>query len=230
MGFYDYRCMLTGVSLQPERAVLVPLYESDGALAPIAFGIKGSYNRLGAIDRIEEDANTNAILEFFLGKLATREYVVDEEYLRGERAFPITNIEQLVSGFERNVTDHPRAALLHGLAVKYGLISRSVWQGVVDAALPLPSDTNVLHKLFADSAIAARIYRNGVDRLMTHANELSAIMDLMRGRHLVWTAPSDPDQWYDREMLQFLNAARAAFSDCPPVLAGLNAYERALND
>ena len=228
MGFYDYRCMLTGVSLQGEHAVLVPLFEDGGALAPVAFGIKGSYNRLGAIDNILEDANTAAILKFFLGKLATREFVVDEDYLRGHSAFPITHIEQLLAGFERNVTEYPRAARLNDNPVLYGLISQSVWQAIAEAALPFPSNRNVHQDLFAGSPIAAAIYGGRIGDLTTHAKELAAVMALMSSRDIAWSAPQEHDQWYVREMIQFLSEARAAFGDCPAVLEGLRAYERAV--
>ena len=65
MGLYDCRCMISGVSLKNASAMLVLLQESRGALMPIALGIKGSYNRMGTIDGIEQDANTAAILKFF---------------------------------------------------------------------------------------------------------------------------------------------------------------------
>src|SRR5262245_922761 len=126
MGFYDYRCGLTGVSLRGADAVLVPLLEDGGRLQLLAPGLKGNYNRLGAIDGIEDDAASAVLVEFFLGALRTGALVVDREYLQGYGHFPIEGLEQLIGALERNVTDHPRAAVLNGKSVKYALFSRRV--------------------------------------------------------------------------------------------------------
>ena len=55
MGFYDTRCMLTGVSLHAIRATVVLVQRPGAAYRPIALGISGQYDRLGSIDGIEED-------------------------------------------------------------------------------------------------------------------------------------------------------------------------------
>jgi len=62
MGFYDCRCMATGVSLKGADAALVLLHRAAGEYAPISLAIKGNYNRLGAIDGVDEDANTRLVL------------------------------------------------------------------------------------------------------------------------------------------------------------------------
>jgi hypothetical protein len=65
MGFYDRKCMVTGVSLKGADAALVLLHQSFDNYVPLALAVKGNYNRFGSIDGIEEDANTQSILQFF---------------------------------------------------------------------------------------------------------------------------------------------------------------------
>jgi hypothetical protein len=77
--------MVTGVSLKGSDAALVLLLGSADARQPVACAVKGSYNRLGAINGVEEDANSRAILDFFLRKLRSRDFVVDVPYLCDHR-------------------------------------------------------------------------------------------------------------------------------------------------
>src|SRR5258708_5960905 len=127
MGFYDCRCMLTGVSLKGADAALVPLRATGSAFVPLALAIKGNYNRLGSIDGIEEDANTELILRFFLDKLQTGEFVVEGEYLRAHNCYPIRTIEDLLQGFERNINDSASASVLSGQPIVFALVCRTVW-------------------------------------------------------------------------------------------------------
>src|SRR5689334_19056513 len=98
MGFYDCRCMVTGVSLRGAGAVLAPLQQSDQAYAPITLALKGEYNRLGAIDGIEEEiTNARLILEFFERAREDGHFVVDEGYLESCDCYPFEIIEDLVN-------------------------------------------------------------------------------------------------------------------------------------
>jgi hypothetical protein len=83
MGFYDYRCSLTGISLKTCDAVLLPLANEAGKFHPVTLGIKGCYNRLGSIDMIEENENTACILGFFLEGLESGEVGFDEDCIEG---------------------------------------------------------------------------------------------------------------------------------------------------
>ena len=89
MGFYDCRCMVSGVSLKGADAALVLLQQAGEAYRPIALAIVGNYNRLGSIDGIEEDANTKLVLEYFLGKLRSGAFAVDVDYFQGLDCYPI---------------------------------------------------------------------------------------------------------------------------------------------
>jgi len=117
MGFYDCRRMVTGVSLKGAGAALVLLHQSSDQYVPMALAVKGNYNRLGSIDGIDEDANTQSALRFFQEGLRSDAFIVDEEYLRGHGCFPIQTIEDLLQGFERNMNDGERIAVLNGTCI-----------------------------------------------------------------------------------------------------------------
>ncbi len=224
MGFYDCRCMLTGVSLKGADSVLVPLQENGGTLSPVGLGIKGSYNRLGSIDMIDEDAGTEALLRFFRERLARREFVVDPDYLPGST---LESTEQLLGLFERNMNDSPRAALLNGKQIVFGLISTSVWQAIVLAQAP----TSVkLEDVFGGSLLPQGIYGTTNGTLQAQVRDLACVKDFMASRSVGWTKTEADCQHYDEEMRQFLSEARQTFSDCPPVLEGLLEYEREVED
>lgn len=220
MGLYDCRCMISGVSLKGAGTVLVPLQATGGIFSPIALGVTGIYNRLGSIDMIEEDASTAMLLEFFLGKLATGEFVVDENYLRNHEFYPIERVEQLLGGFERNINDHPRAALLDGRPVLFSLISKSIWQALVRVATPRAITHEALFP----------IYGNRSELLQEQIRELAAIVDYLNSRGLAWQRADNPEQHYSDDMLAFLDEARLKFSDCEAVLEGLRTYEREVQE
>jgi hypothetical protein len=226
MGFYDCRCMVTGVSLKGAGAALVLLREAGGAHHPVALPVKGAYNRLGSIERIEEDASTALILRYFLDKLPRGELVVEQDYLRAHKAFPVENLEQLLTAFERNINDNPRAAVLNGRPVVFALIARAVWDAIASAAPPpsAPAAT-VFQRLFKGVPAAEGIYRGNVAKVTRPLQELSGVHQFLAGRGLTWRPAEGPAQHSAEEMRAYLDAARQAFRDSPPALQGLKQYE-----
>jgi len=222
MGFYDCRCMISGVSLKGASALLVPLQEIDGAFAPIALAIKGKYNRLGSIDGVEADANTAAVLKFFLDRLASGEFVVDADYLRREKLFPIATIEQLLQAFERNINDHSQAAVLNRRPVVFALIGSSIWQSIVEAETLriLPLET-----VLGSNSVATQIYAKSTYPVRDCVAELDCVSNFLDARNLPWQSAGDPGQHYSNDMQVFLNAAKEKFRDSEMLLAGLQAYE-----
>ncbi len=226
MGFYDCRCMVTGVSLKGAGATLVLLQQTGATHHPIALPVQGAYNRLGSIDGVEEDANAALILRYFLDKLQRGEFVVDADYLRPHNAFPIENIERLLAAFERNINDNPQAAVLSGRPVVFALIARAVWDAVASAAPPpsAPAAT-VFQRLFKGVPAAEGIYRGRLANVTGHLQELAGVHQFLAGRGLTWRPAEDPSQHNAGEMRAYLDAARQAFRDAPAVLQGLKAYE-----
>jgi hypothetical protein len=61
VGFYDQRCMITGVSLKKTQAAAVLLGKTGVAYYPIALAVRSTYDRLGSIDHVREDDNTRLV-------------------------------------------------------------------------------------------------------------------------------------------------------------------------
>lgn len=231
MGFYDHRCMVTGVGLKGADTVLVLLRQLDDVYVPFALPITGNYNRLGCIDGIDEDANTEAVLRYFLDQLDRGGFVVDADYLRVEGYYPIEDIERLLACCERNMTDGEGRAVLGGQSVVYALIARAVWNGISRASRSTQASPAALFsRLFKAVPFAAEIYPGDLAPFERHLRELAAVAAILKGRAIPWAPPADPDQQYPEEMRRYLAEARQMFADSPVVLEALGDYEREVAD
>lgn len=225
MGFYDYRCMITGVSLCGADAALVLLQRADSLYQPVALAIKGNYNRLGAIDSIDEDANTRLVLDYFDAKYERGEFVLDEDYLPDSDDY-FADVEGLLGVFERCVTESDDLAALNGQPILFALICRAVWDAIARSAAPAREpDASLWERLFRASPVAKGIYSGSLPEVSKHLHELAAIQDFLNSRRLAWQIPEDAHQHWKKERREYLDAARSAFHDAPSVLEGLNAYE-----
>jgi hypothetical protein len=70
--------MLAGVSLIGD-ATCVLLRLCDDGFAPITLPLTGEYNRLGAIDGVAENPNSQLIVDFFAEHLRTGRFVAVDE-------------------------------------------------------------------------------------------------------------------------------------------------------
>jgi hypothetical protein len=223
--------MITGVSLKASEAALVPLQKIADAYCPIALACKGSYNRLGSIDGIDEDENTELILEFFLKQEKSGQFVANSKYLEIHECYPIENIEMLLQGFERNINDAPNAALLNGLPVVYALICAEVWQAITKAA-PKSAEKppELFQQLFENSPIAQGIYANNLKKVAKQMRELIAVNKFLAARGLAWHPADDVEQHYSEEMTEYLKAAQLAFADNEVILKALKRYKNDVSD
>jgi hypothetical protein len=223
MGFYDYRCMISGVSLKGADAALVLLEEYRRAHRPIALAITGNYNRLGSIDGIDEDANTELVFGYFDERLKAGDLVVFEPELKHGGW---SGIEAMLAIVERNVTESPNTFLLAGRSVFFALICRAVWKAVVAAHPPKDEAASELFaRLFEGVEVAERIYSGNLTRVRKGLRELAAVNDFLAERGIRWKPPRDAGQHYDDDMRRYLGNARRKFHDCPEVLKGLREYE-----
>jgi hypothetical protein len=239
MGFYDCRCMISGVSLKADDAVLICLLQTHNSnppeYVPVTLPMRGTYDRLGAIDEIQEDANTDLILRFFLKSLEVGEFVVDQEFLAdklvpgsNEFCYPIRKIQHLVIAFERNVNEFPTFALWEGQPVMFALISQEVWDALVRSPVAKASENDIQAKFertFANSALAQGIYNEHLTVVARHLAEMSIVTDFLVEQGIAWRPEEDARQHYE-EVRQFLTEARSTFQNTPAILAGLDAYEQ----
>jgi hypothetical protein len=230
MGFYDCRCLATGVSLKGADAALVLLQRDGDAYRPLAAALHGPYNRLGAIDNVRKDAHSRLVLNFFLDKLQSGAFVVAADSLRIHGYYPIRDVEQLLACFERALNDNPAAAVLDGRPVVFALFSEAVWDALASSAPEAEDAEERVRRLFAGVPAAEEMYLGQGEPFADELGELEAVSSFLAGRGLAWRPANDLDQHSSDEMKEYLRQARAAFRDCPTVLKALRAYEREVRD
>ncbi len=238
MGLFDCRCMVSGVSLKGADAALVILQQSTDHYAPLALAIKGNYNRLGSIDGIDEDTNTQLVLQFFLESLRTGAFAVDG-HLPGNT--PIRTIEDLLQWLERNMNDSPGWnggwnddpgwAALNGHVITLSLIARVVWDTIA-ASVParVESIPDLFERAFKVPQSESKIYAGAPETVAEHLKELAAVDSFLSTRGISWWPSEGTGQDYPEEMRQYLDEARQAFSDSPTILTALRLYEHEVGD
>jgi hypothetical protein len=234
MGFYDYRCLVTGVSLKGADTALVLLEEIDKVHRPIALAIIGNYNRLGSIDGIKEMVNSDLVYFYFSGKLDEGELLVDPGELK--HVGGMKDIESVLSLIERNVTESPNTFVLNGQPIYYALICKAVWKSIVKAyKVREGSSRELFERVFSGVPIAREIYAGNLSQVNRHLKELAAVSAFMAEQELPWTRPNpqgegEASQHYGPEMRQYLAEARERWAGCPTVLAGIRKAESDAGD
>lgn len=217
MGLFDYRCMITGLSLKSSKTVLVLLEKTGDDYVPIALPVFGEYNRLGAIDSIHENQNTKTIFQFFQSKIHSGDVKVDweEVYHNGEFLKKIDTIEHLFTAIERGVTMEYDCVTLNGKRIEYSLIDTNIWNEISrynlyknDSALNY-SDTWVL--IYPETSVDS-------DDLIAQFNN---VRNFMHKNQIQWTPPNDAEQHYDEDVTDFLEEAKATFKDEPYIMSGI---------
>lgn len=226
MGHFDYRCAVSGVSLRGADAVLVGLEPAGERYRPVILGITGSYDRLGSIDDITEDVNTELVTAYFRERARTGDFVLATHH-EGEFGNPPRDIASVLGYFERNLNDSSEerpAAALFGQRLFPALVAKPVWSAVASTYAPGGGSAEAWFKeLFGDSRAAEEAYRGRIPDLASHIGELAAVDGFLRARGLTWALP-ESEQHYGSEMRAYLEEARAAFSDVPAVLVALERY------
>lgn len=198
------------------------------AYYPIALPITGVYNRLGSIDGIAEDENTRLIHDYFRARLDSGDLVLEECYAREGTG----DLETLLGVLERNVTQGEDAALLSGRPVLFALIDKAVWDASADAGTAGEGPNGArFRRVFQDVPAAEGIYHGSVGKVAKHLEKLARVCDFLEGRGLAWRCRTEGGaQHYGEEMRDYLVQARRAFEDCPPMLEGLDAYEKSVRE
>jgi hypothetical protein len=219
VGFYDVRCMITGVSLRGTDAVAVVVGpDDDDEYRPVTVGIAGTYDRLGSIDGIDEDRSTELVVRYFADRAGDGRLYLDPGY-EGVFGDPREDIEALLHYFERNVadsSDESPAAALDGRRLFPVLIARTVWDALAvrttGAPVEAPSEIYAGHEAEVEHQLRA----------------LANVAAFLRERDLPWTLPDEETlgaQHDGDDMRQFLDTARIEFDDVTAVEAALDAYE-----
>jgi hypothetical protein len=226
MGFFDYRCSLTGVSLKASDAVFLPLHNINGEYKPLTLGIKGCYDRLGTIDGIKKDKNTDSILKFFQQAHDTGALAFNKLTLKGLDCYPIKDIEDLLRCFERHIADAPKPAELDGVPIQYALIEKQTWEFLVErSTLAEKGPETMWESLFPGASVARQIYKKKESEVLPQLRELYRVSLEMKAHGIEWEPVDELGQHFSEEMTEFLKEAKTRFKDAPLFLGALAAYE-----
>jgi hypothetical protein len=224
MGFYDSRCMVTGISLWAQEAVLVLLDPSeDGTHRPISLGVRGSSNRFGSIDFIKASPNVSQLAAFLRKKFESGELDGLEERYQPKLKDAGEDLERFFQAFERNMNEGDSNTLA-GRRLAFALVSVPVWDGLVErASIEEPAEI-LFPRLFGESATAREIYRD-LSSVRGPIEAQYAVHQYLESRGMEWTpSPSVGDQHFSEEVLGYLAAARQRFADSTLMLEILSEY------
>lgn len=225
MGLFDYRCMISGLSLKSSKTTLILLEKAGDNYLPIALPVFGQYNRLGAIDMIEENKNTKDILTFFQSKINSGEIKVDweEVYWQGEFLKKIENIEQLFTAIERSVTMEYDCVTLNKQRIEYSLINTRIWNEIVCFDFENKEPNLIPSKTWKE------IYNQPNSDYDYLEHQFKKAQNFLNKHNLKWTPPNDSGQHYDEEVNDYLEQAKSKFIDEPLMMNGILAYEKELD-
>src|SRR5262249_20134838 len=162
---------------------------------------------------IDEDENTELVLGYFHEQLRSGKLVIDPDEAGGAQ---LNDIEHFLGLVERNVTVEADAAVLNGRRIAFALIARVVWDAIAKSPATGPrSNSSRFELLFPAGGVAEGIYREHLEDVSTHLQELTAVAKFLADRRLAWRPPDDHSQHYDRDIPKYLAAARQTFHDSP---------------
>ncbi|WP_166905750.1 hypothetical protein [Mycobacterium sp. DL440] len=242
MGFYDCRCILTGVSVDFVGATAVILRCTPTGYEPITLGLSGEYDGYGTIDGIREDRNSKLVYEYFArqsrsGRFTARihpqeDLVVFNDDFNLDALIDLIENSWSLSCAEERFTILP-LAVLDGDALVFALIAQPIWDAIAAAG----SEEASIAAAFGDAALPREIYGSQLTDIESQLRELAAVNAFVRSHGLRWAPPGDPDQRYPTDMgsqrdheenAEFIAQARRDYCDSPALLAGLDAYETRL--
>ncbi|NEW37019.1 hypothetical protein GV791_31375, partial [Nocardia cyriacigeorgica] len=112
---------------------LVVLRRVGGDYLPITLGIKGTYDRIGGIDGIHVDLNTELVLRYFVDRYREGRLFADDQTstFEGDALTADSDIEDLIRLIERThvaIEDggYSPSTVLDGDAVVFALIAQPV--------------------------------------------------------------------------------------------------------
>lgn len=237
MGFYDTRCMITGLSLRALDATAVVLRRVESGYRPVTLGIAGTYDRLGKVDGVQENTNTELVLSYFRGLAGGPRLYLHDSSSRADLPWndpaniheQLTDIEALLYYFERSELHllgfQEPAASLDGDLLVLALIAQPVWDAVAAAVPADPAGlTHRFGSVFGDEPAADEIYRARLAQVADEVWQAYGVTHFLIDRGLDWLPWAEPSPRYGEmggsqysleEELSFLEAARADYADVP---------------
>ena len=222
MGFYDYRCSVSGLSLMPSYTYLILLEKIDDGYRPLSLPVHGCYDRLGSVDGVEEDDHTRLLVDFATRMVAAERMTVDWEEV-GKDTFE--DIEDVLRASERSSSQGYDALTLDGVRIVHTMISDEIWNALADPAKhKARSASELMDHVFGAASKAHEIYASGEGVRDTLA-AMAGFMDFMSDIGESWTVRDDYEQHYGDELREYLDEARERFADRPDVLEAIDRHE-----
>ncbi|QIS14321.1 hypothetical protein [Nocardia arthritidis] len=241
MGFYDYRCMISGVSLKGADAVAVAVHPAENGYRPLSLGVTGQYDRFGSVDGVLEDRGTEVLAEYFLARLRDGRFAVDPSWIGLSRTNERLHIEDLFQSFERNYgaleTVDAAVATLDGTPIFLALIARAVWDAFAESDAEAAEDD--LTQVFRSSPIATEIYGPHRADLAPQLRRLRTVDEFLTANGLHWAPECDPNQRYAEkpgtqhfsdDLRGFLEQAELDYAEVPVMRRALAAYAESIRD
>lgn len=122
MGFFDVRCQVSGISSFRRELEGVLLVERDGRLAPLSVLVRGTSNRLGAIDMIKPAA-------LFDGSFHALSALLRERRLALE--VPHDDLRSLAAYRRRNAFRGMNPTDIHGFEWLFSVLAYATWNATV---------------------------------------------------------------------------------------------------
>ncbi|ART68808.1 hypothetical protein BTO20_09600 [Mycobacterium dioxanotrophicus] len=244
MGFYDCRCMLTGVSVDFVGATAVILRCTPAGYEPVALGVSGDYSGYGMLWGLTEDRNTQLVYEYFSrlsrsGRFTARMHPLEDPVEFTDEL----DLEQVLGAIESSWSLSPPydgedlevlpLVVLDGANLVFALIAQPIWDAIAAAG---PAEAS-LQAAFGDATVPQEIYGGHLSEVEPQLRQFAAVNAFVRAHGLRWAPPADPAQRYPTEMgaqrdddenAEFIAQARRDYHDSPALLAGLDAYEKRL--
>lgn len=237
MGFYDFRCTISGLSLRAARAVHIALIATDaGRWLPLSLPLVGTYDRLGSIDGITPDLRTGSLVDGF-ARLARAGRIsapsVPDEFAEFTAA---PTIDRLLRMFERVNTMSrwaPMPFTLDGRPLRQVLIHAGVFAALAPPEPPPQAPTaQQLAQQLAHAPVAPQTAElladllHAPDRDRTLASvaltQLTACTRWLERRRKRWSPASDSGQYDPVEDLRLARAARARLAAAPELLPAID--------
>ncbi len=212
MGFWDVRCMATGLSLHFADTncatfLLVGSADSGGSVydsdyQPLALPLRGTYNRLGSIDLTDESLGTkNAkhLREFFAATIRDGRLTSDFHDL--ERGDPLETVLLIA---ERTTSEGGSHGLLDGHALTLGFVCEAAFETVASSQAAIEHEP-AYEPLFMEIYPSRQKFGKAAEQFERFAN-------FMDHQELAWYPDFDGCQHYE-EMIEYYEDLLAAGTD-----------------
>ncbi|MFT3711929.1 MAG: hypothetical protein QM817_30175 [Archangium sp.] len=241
MGFYDYRCHATGLSLRAEDAVaILVLEETKGRWVPASLPMFGTYNRLGTIDSVVADFHTAMISEGFAAAVESKRITMKGEAGGGWKrpredwnGRPVTGIDRALFTVERATSLGSSDLKLSGRALDHVLLHAGFFRAAL-AALSAPepeiNTEAMLERTFPFEP--SRWFLRELPELTAVRPQARALLNSLHAwrefiePRVAWAPSQGMGQHGALETLDGFATARARFSDVPWAMAALDAAQK----